>query len=134
MRSRKKNSGSTYLHVNKLEVHPLLLHQLLVVSLLHNDAILKPSNDICISDSGQSMGYYDGGPAFSGLKGRTGVMQQGYNVDALASSMHGSAIGRMCLQLMSLASPFVNRAHRHPHLWKATVRLEFWTRKEGQPL
>lgn len=57
-----------YLHVNKSEVDPFLLYQLTVASLLHDDAILKPSDDICIPDSWQSVSYHDGGPAFSGLK------------------------------------------------------------------
>lgn len=67
-KEQKHSLGSRYLHTDKLEVQPFFLHQFPVASLLHNDSILKPSDDICISDCRQSVCNHNGGPAFSGLK------------------------------------------------------------------
>lgn len=45
-----------------------------MASLLYNNSIIKPSYDICISNCGQSVCYDNGGPAFSGLKGKRTYM------------------------------------------------------------
>lgn len=62
--------GGRYLHVNQLEVQPFLLHQFAVAALLHDDSIFEACDDICISDCRQSVSNHNGGPAFSGLKGK----------------------------------------------------------------
>lgn len=66
-----KPPGNRYLHVHESEVDPFLLHELPVTSLLHDDAVLKPRDDVCISDRRQSVSDHNGGSPFSSLKGET---------------------------------------------------------------
>ena len=58
-----------YLHCDKFEVNASLPHELIMIAFLHNDSIIKTSDDISITNRGQTMRYHNGGLAFPGLKG-----------------------------------------------------------------
>lgn len=98
-RAEGKQLGKRYLRVHEFEVDPFLLHQLPVTSLLHDDAILKPGDDVSISDCGQSMGDHNGGAPFSSLKGKwTDLWCIGIVVQTLSFNRHKQALGRRCLR------------------------------------
>ena len=65
-----EETARLYLHCDKFEVNASLPHELIVIAFLHNDSIIKTSDDISITNRGQTMRYHNGGPAFSGLKGK----------------------------------------------------------------
>ncbi|KAK7834869.1 hypothetical protein U0070_022840 [Myodes glareolus] len=109
--AKGKQPGGRYLHVHESEVDPFLLHQLPVTSLLHDDAVLKPGDDVCISDRRQSMSDHNGGSPFPSLKGkRTNLGYTGVMVQTLSINRHTQALGRRWLSFLYLLHGYIATA------------------------
>lgn len=64
-----------HLHCDKFEVNASLPHELIMTAFLHDDSIIKTSDDVSIANRGQTMRCHNGGLAFSGLKGENLIFE-----------------------------------------------------------